>query len=232
VGEFPGSEEGRPVAIPRWVATALVVLGLVLLVVAVFLPWYAFGASSAAGRDTQLFYPGLPSENGSIRYSCSGSISCPPDSSYSTQSYDSIGTVVETGLLVSVVAIVAAAITAVLGAMAKARFARSVTIYTAGIVAAVLALATPILYGVALPGAENRDVPDSARPPTSGPWTSFFGSASWNEPHLGTLSLTWGPESGWYLSIGAAALIVVGLVLFRKGRGSHSPNPESTQPSR
>lgn len=211
--------------VPRWGAWVAFVFAAGVLASALVLPWYAFGASSSAGKDTQLFYLGLPSENHTVRYACSSGFPCHSDTSYTTQGYGSIGTIAETGFSVVIAALVVAvaAVVATLRGINRGR--RLALPGLLGVTACALAVASPLLYLLGLPGAESKDMPAADRPTSSGPWSSFVGSTSFNEPHLGTLSLSWGPAVGWYFAIAAALLVVVGLVLRKLERPTPGPAP-------
>jgi hypothetical protein len=99
-----------------------------------------------------------------------------------------------------------------------------------GILALLFALIAPMTLLALQPGAIKSDEtsPGGSAPNGTGPYSSFFGSCSGStggcESYGGTgfggnSSSSWGPSTGWYLSIGAFVLFLIGLILFLGGRG-------------
>ena len=60
----------------RLIAAVIILVGAVLLIAAVFMPWYAEQASATVSGQsitiTRNAYPGLPSSNGTLQYACTG----------------------------------------------------------------------------------------------------------------------------------------------------------------
>jgi len=75
-----------------------------------------------------------------------------------------------------------------------------------------------MLFAGALPGAFSKDlpVPTSVIGTYSGPWSSFYGS--WTPVNGAAAWDTWGPLIGWYLSIAAFAVLLVGVILIARSR--------------
>ena len=69
----------------RTLGAIVVLIGVVLMLVALFTPWYVYQTSASSGggsaSESLNFYPGLPSQNGTIKYTCTGELSsdCPSD---------------------------------------------------------------------------------------------------------------------------------------------------------
>lgn len=219
------SNKGR-----RLVASIIVLIGAILLIVAVLTPWYTTKISNAAGSETQSFYPGLPSQNGTIQYSCSGQIPCPPQTSYSTLNYNNTGAIAEAGFYLLIVGAILGIIGMIFGVMSRGNPRRAGTAIALAVVALILAVAAPSIYAGVLPGAVNKDIPTVARPPISGgPWSTFMGSSSFTEPVVGSTTFSWGPTTGWYIAFAAFVVLLIGAILliaFRKD--PPAPMPAAT----
>jgi len=223
------SNKGR-----RAVGAIIVLIGAILLISAVFIPWYVYQEKSStpvgSGSITINSYPGLPSENGTIQCSSSGSVSCPySQTSYQKADYNNTGAIAETGFFLLIVGFVLGFIGAILGVASRGNPRRSGPAIVFAVIAMILAVVTPVLFMATLPGAQSKDIPTSARTTSSGPWSSFFGSTS-ATPFPGvTVNLTWGPGMGWYLSFAAFVILLIGLLfLFRYRKDPPEPVPVST----
>src|SRR5208282_3653174 len=89
----------------RMVGAAIVLVGAILLIAALFTPWYTVQVSSSGVSETQNAYPGLPSTNGTIQYTCSGlpsGISCPSQTSYNTARENNTGTIAIVAAIVAI----------------------------------------------------------------------------------------------------------------------------------
>lgn len=215
------SNKGR-----RLVASIIVLVGAILLIAALFTPWYTTKVSNAYATETQTFYPGFPSQNGTIQYSCSGEIKCPSQTSYSSLNYNNTGMIAEEGFFMLVLGAILGIIGMVFGVMSRGNPRRAAPAIALAIIALILALIAPTLYAVVLPGAVSKDIPTAARPPTSsGPWSSFMGSSSFVLPEIGSNSVTWGPTTGWYLAFAAFAVLLIGVILLVVFRKEPAPAP-------
>lgn len=224
----------------RLAGTIIILIGAILLIAALFTPWYAYKTSYAGASETQNSYPGIASTNGTIQYTCSGlpaGASCPSQTSYSSivPKETNVGNIAETGFFLLIVGIILGIIAAIFGFVSRGNARRSGPALTLGIIALLLAIVAPVLFAAALPGAVSSDISTTYRPPnTSGPWSSFTGSSSYTNPLVGVVSFNWGPGVGWYLSIGAFVILLVGVVLLfigRKEPSAPTPAPESTAPT-
>lgn len=215
------SNKGR-----RLVASIIVLIGAILLIVALLTPWYMTKISNAYATETQTFYPGIPSDNGTIQYSCSGHISCPSQTSYSKLNYNNTGAIAEAGFFMLLIGAILGIIAVIFGAMSRGNARRVRPAIALAVIALILALAAPSIYAVVLPGAVGKDIPNAARPTSSGPWGSFMGSSSFTEPIIGSNTLNWGPTDGWYLAFAAFVVLLIGVILliaFRKDPPEPAP---------
>jgi len=216
----------------RVVGAIIVLIGAILLIAALLTPWYAFKSSYAGGSETQNSYPGMPSTNGTIQYTCSNlprGATCPPQTSYSSivPKETNVGNIAETGFFLLIVGIILGFLATIFGLMSRGNARRSTPALAFGIIALLLALLTPVLFAAALPGAISSDISTTYRPPnTSGPWSSFIGSSSYTNPLVGPVSLNWGPAIGWYLAFVAFVILLIGVILlflYRKDPAEPAP---------
>jgi len=212
------SNKGR-----RLVGAIIVLIGAILLIAAVFIPWYTYQAKTTSplgsGTTTINSYPGLPNQNGTIQCSTSGTASCPySQTSYQSAKYTNTGNIAETGFFLLIVGFVLGFIGAILGVASRSNSKRAMPALALGIIALILALVTPVLFMATLPGAQSSDIPSAARGSSSGPWSSFFGSSS-ATPFTGvTVNFTWGPGIGWYLSFVAFVILLIGVIFLLRYR--------------
>jgi len=210
----------------RLLGAVLVLIGGLLLATALFMPWYSndYTGSNPAHFDI-LFYLGPSSWDGTIQYSCSAGVHCPSATSYSSGSLNNSGVVAEVTL-----ALVAAA--CVLGLYAGAigiRFRRDASRTRKTIILAVTAL------GLAVTAAAFYAA--TIQVSWGGSWSSFWGSSTGYSEVSGTVSNSWGPSIGWYLSIVAIAALLAGTVILLRHRresteavspsAASGPTPES-----
>ncbi len=216
----------------RSVAGGLLLLaGAILVIVSVFLGWYAVSATASETIDgahfqitaTATFYP-----VNEVRYTdlCEGWSGC---SSYNTSSTDSysaegLGNVGDlydavVALLVgSILAGVAAGILALASGRRRSNGARLFALLAVGLLAVA-----PVLLSADQPAAiASEGSSGMGGNMTSGPSprTSFFGSCSdadcpGSVVSGANVSETWGPSIGWYLSLGALVPLILGLWLVR-----------------
>ncbi len=213
----------------RLLGAVLVLVAGFLLAAALFTPWYSndYTGSNPAHFDI-LFYLGASSWDGTIQYSCSAGVHCPSATSYSSGSLNNSGVVAEVTL-----ALVAAA--CVLGLYAGAigmRFRRDESRTRTMIILAVTALGLGVVAAAFYAAAIQASF--------GGPWSSFWGSSTGYSEVSGTVSNSWGPSIGWYLSIVAIAALLVGTVILLRHRrdsteaappsAASGPVPESNPP--
>lgn len=214
----------------RLIAAALILVGAILLIVALLTPWYSLQTSASGASETINFYPGLPGSNGTIQYSCSGGVHCPSQTSYSNLPANNTGMLAEAGFFILIVGGILGIVAAALGIASAGRPKWGTPVVALAVVALLLAIIAPSLYAAALPSAASKDSPGHSG---LGPWSSFMGTNSSTRDGF-TLTMTWGPAIGWYLSFAAFVVLVAGAVLFVRWRrdvastSTASPGASST----
>lgn len=206
----------------RTVGSVIVLVGAILLIAALFTPWYMEQFSNSGATQTLNAYPGIPSSSGTIQYTCSGVPSCPGSTSYSAKNLTNAGNIAEAGYFLIIVGVVLGLIGAILGFTSRDNPSRARPAMTMAIVAMILAIAAVGAYAAALPSAIGSDTPGHSG---TGPWSSFYGSTS-----LGGGTLSWGPGIGWYLAIVAFVLLLVGMIVLARARKDPS-EPASVAPA-
>lgn len=209
----------------------LVLVGAVLLIAALFSPWYTYEATVStpleSGSSTINSFPGLPAQNGTVQCSASGSVRCPySQTSYQGAHENNTAAIAEAGYLLLIIGFVLGFVGGILGMASRADSKRARPALTLAIIALLVALLTPLLFFGAVPGALSKDIPSAERTTQSGPWSSFYGSST-SSPFAGlTVKLTWGPALGWYVSFVAFVILLVGVAfLFRNRRDPPEPSP-------
>jgi hypothetical protein len=198
------------------VGAAIVLVAAILMLVALFTPWYMEQVSFHGATETLNAYPGMPSTNGTIQYTCSGlpsGVQCPSQTSYTAEKFNNTGTIAEAGFYLIIVSFVLGFIGAVLGFASGKNARRAGPARTLAIVALVVAIAAVGMFAVALPTAIGQDSPGHTG---TGPWSSFFGSSNATGMGFPGGTLTWGPGIGWYLAIVAFVLFLVGMFVLRR----------------
>jgi hypothetical protein len=232
----PSADAMKNPKMGRTLGAIVVLIGLVLLLVAMFTPWYTWemsaSGSGTSASETINFYPGLPSENGTLKYTCTGAASgdCPTQSSYNQASLNHTGAIAETGLFLIIGGVVFGFLALIFGLLARGNARRTTPAIALAVLALILAVAAPALFAVQLPGAVSSDTPGHSG---SGPWSTFLGSNS-STTAFGSETLTWGPGMGWYLAFGAFALFLIGAIILiaaRKDPPAPAPVPMSPAPA-
>ena len=211
----------------RILGAIIILVGAVLLIAALFTPWYEIQLKESSGgvsvTGTYHTYPGLPSTNGTVQttYSCSGlpsGASCPATNttSYSKADLNSTGQLAETGYFLLIGGFILGLIGAILGFASGRRGRRGGGAIALGVVAMILAVAAFGLFAVMLPAAIGNDSPDHQG--FNGPWSSFMGSGNSSYFGLPGGTATWGPGIGWYLAIGAFVVLLVGVIVLGLSR--------------
>lgn len=213
----------------RTLGAVIVLVGAILLIAAVFIPWYTEGATfsgPAAGSYTANSYPGLANQNGTIQYSCSGTppSGCPSTTSYNKADLNNTGSLVQTGYFLLITGFVLGLIGAIIGFASISRPRRAIPALALAVIAMLIALAAPVLFALQLPTAIGNDTPNHTG---SGPWSSFIGSSTSNLGFGETLKLTWGPTTGWYIAIVAFVVLLIGAIVLARAR-KEPPSPAPT----
>jgi len=204
----------------KLVASVIILIGAILLIAALFVPWYSEETSGFGITETVNAHPGLPSSNGTLTFSCSGTSSCPSQTSYSDQNQNNTGAVAETGFFMLLGGFVLGLLAAILGLMSRGKPGRPTAALGLAVLALILAIAAPGLFAASLPGAISKDTPNHTG--SSGPWASFYGSTSASVEGT-TFTTTWGPAIGWYLSIAAFVILLIGVILLLRARDAPPP---------
>lgn len=230
----------------RTIGAVILLIGAIVLIAALFMPWYSYEISVAGAGQTQNSYPGLASQNGTIQYSCTSNYQattgtpCPSQTSYSSISpkETNTGNVAETGLFLLIVGFIVGIVATIFGFMSRGNSRRANPAVVFAIIAVILALITPVLFMAALPGAISSDISTAYRPSSSGPWSSFTGSTSGTIPVSPTLSVpftsSWGPALGWYFAFVAFVLLLIGLIVLlmaRKEPSGVAASPTTSTPA-
>lgn len=220
----------------RIVGAIIILVGAVLLIAALFTPWYSIELKQSSPgvsiSGTYHTYPGLPSTNGTVQtsYSCSGlppGYPCPSGNTTSYQGADlnTTGLLAETGFFLLIGGFVLGLLGAIIGFTSGRTSRRAGPALGLAVVAMILAVLAFSLFAVLLPLAIGDDTPDHQG---SGPWSSFIGSGNATYYGLPEGSANWGPAIGWYLTIGAFVVLLVGvIVLAISRREPPEPTPVS-----
>ncbi|MHB1434700.1 MAG: hypothetical protein ACYCPN_01965 [Thermoplasmata archaeon] len=211
----------------RSAGAILAVVAFVILIAALFVPWYSFSESASGpyftGSQTTNFYIGNGSN--SVQFTCTGNQSCPSSTNYGNVSGTALTKTGQDSVLLQYVvigAIVVGALGAIMAFAGRHRPGRGRAAIALLVVACLITIAAPITQMAVQPGALHSDLKSSGMTNGAGPWNSFFGS---NKTTHGpeTVTTTWGPSTGWYLAFGAFVLFLVGAILSTRREKGPSP---------
>jgi hypothetical protein len=212
----------------------LLLLGVVLLIVSLFMGWYAYSlTASATASDVSVTISGTttpyPLNQITEAMTCVGWSGCAQfnitsASSYSQGGDDGIGALYDivAGFVIAGIVIGVAA-----AALAFSGGRRSGLAGTLAVLAIILVALAPTLLFASQPTVISSQGAPYTGPGSvagaSSPRTSFFGSCSGTGcglvfPSGTTDSGSWGPSTGWYLSFVAVAPLIAGLLLVRRQR--------------
>jgi hypothetical protein len=210
----------------RTAGIVALVLALGVIVAALLLPWFFIDSSGGGSSTTVTFYPGVPSSNGTVRSTCTGTgASCLSQTSYASADLNNTGVIAETGFVGLLIAGLCSGLAALTGGLASGSDRRASLATVLAVLAVVLSIAAPSLFAFELPSAVGKDIPSHMG---SGPWNSFFGSNS-SGSGASRSTVTWGAGLGWYLAIIAFAGNFIGMVLLAGSRREGDP-PQSRPP--
>ena len=218
----------------------LFLVGVVILIVTLFLGWYAItatatsssGGGSTNATGTETFYP---VNQVTISFSCSGQ-NCSGTLS-ATNSYSQAGLHEVGDLYTIVVVFVSAGIALVLAAAVFALTSaghRSGWALLLAVIGIVLIAAAPTMLLGAQPSLLKSDEGGSGGSgnvtASSSPASSFFGSCSGSGcggalANGQSASASWGPSAGWYLCLVALAPLMTGFFLVRSQKRA-PPSPD------
>jgi hypothetical protein len=205
----------------RTLGGVLVLIAAILMIVSLFTAWYVYTASESVDgstvKTTSSAFPAYSnSQNGSLQTSCTGSSFCgsTTGTSYSNAHQNNTGNLAVAAWYLVLGAFILGILGAILAIGARSKQSWVTPAIALTIIAFLLALAAPVMYAAALPGAVTKDYQaQGVSTNGSGPWSSFSGSSS-----SGPLSLTWGPGIGWILAIVGFVLFLIGALLLWRAR--------------
>ncbi len=207
----------------RLTASTLLLFAAILLAASMALSWWGASASGGGHATVLGFLPGAD-----YRAQTGSNLSYP---SYVSAGLVHVGQLYEAVLAVGVVATVAgfvAMLLSYLGALNafKTRRFQPIT-FLFGFIAFVGAAALPAAVAGGQPGAFNADSTSGFGGAGCGaspnPCTSF-----WNSISTGGVTVSWGADVGWYLSVIAAVLLLVGLLILWNKRKMPYTRDEET----
>ena len=223
----------------RLLGKLFVWIGALLLGAALFSPWYFYNEQpGAVSGDAYSFraavYFLIPLRGGgAVQYSCPSSTAipnfCPTTSSYSDARLNNTGRVAGLALTLAATGLVIGVLAGALGGILGGRPRWAIPVVVLALLALVFAVTATASFAGLLPGAFANDIPGPQRTGT-GPWSSFYGSVTLYTPG-GAPTSSWGPSTGWYLSIAAIAALLTGtLLLIRLRHDLAPPTPSSASP--
>lgn len=207
----------------RTLGTVLVLVGIVLLAISLFVGWWmSQGTPTPPPTVTYTEYFGLPVTGHAIT-SCADPGGCGPVRPFSSLGGNATGILYLGVQIVVLAGIALGTLGAYLALAARGRHRWLRWSLVAVATAAILSVAAPAALALLQPLTLKQDNPS---PAVFGPGFSFWGSET-----LSGTSLTWGPSFGWYLALGAFALLVAGLtVLYRARRRPPETSVPTTGP--
>jgi hypothetical protein len=221
------------------VGPILLLVGIALLIVALFVGWYGISATGSAVENghpytvsaSATFYP---LDQYSLSFSCSGSdcffTSVTNTGSYSQGPYSNLGSLYDAVTALVLAGIFLGAIAAFLAFTRRGRDSRWISVVL--ILAILMAAIAPMVPLAAQPSLlQSQSSAQNVSTSNPSPDTSFFGSCSGSSCGASlqvgeTASGSWGPSIGWYLSLLGAVSFVVGWWFMggRRSRAGRGPN--------
>jgi ABC-type branched-subunit amino acid transport system permease subunit len=218
--------------IGRFATGVLAGSAVLLLVLALFVGWYSLTYTQqdalVANYWAETFFPGqaVSGQVATLGGPFPGHFS-KNVSDYAEQGLTRTGQLYEAVQLLVLSAIIVGAVGGFLALAPRAPSMRRKGVATSLLLAcAVLALVAPIALVDLQPSALRQD-PTGFNVPWNSPGASFFGSCTYGQ--CGRNFGSWGPSWGWYLSVAAAALMVIAALVFlwttRRGRRGPQEDP-------
>jgi hypothetical protein len=199
---MPNPFAGRPMA--GWlVPMILLIVSVILMGVSASEPWYELKLSNG-GSFTLTF----ELEEMQVKYNLFGSTATDSDD-YDGYNFDETGKVMEAtlGLVGAAVALaIVAMVFLVIAGLGKIS-GRIIALFL--LLSLVISLIPPLYFAAAVPDAVKEDCQNEI----------FDSDWDWPDGFIGDdkendANIEWGPESGWYLSLAAMIMQVVGLIVF------------------
>ena len=185
------------------------VIGAILLIVALFTAFYT-SSFSYNGTDVSLSF----FLNNKVGLTMSGGgVSISHSSTYADSHLNSTGNLYNIVTYLTYAGIALGLLGAILAFMGRSGAGRGLLV-----IALILALIGPMLLFALQPAAIQSDTSGASSSGPSGA-NSFFGSCSGNgcgnigAAAPGNVSQSWGPDVGWYMSIGAFVMFLLGVLL-------------------
>jgi len=210
----PASRALRPPSRRRALATVLLVAAVVMSGLSLGFSWWTISATSDGNSANIYFLPGSDVSATNNGYSATGS--------YSSAGLNNTGNLFGTVFYLVVGVLALSALGALFAAASTAHPKPKETwgngVVLLSLVGAALAVVSVVLVPLVAPSLFADDNPSNICGKAAGagnpsPCTSWSGSLT---NSAGTLS--WGGDVGWYFMIAAAALLVVGLVVWYVAR--------------
>jgi hypothetical protein len=227
-----------------FLGSAFLLVGAILLGAAMFSPWYFYNeqrgvipgsGGTIANRDA-VYYLDPLTGGGAVQYSCLGSPEanfCPLSSSFANAGLNNTGSIALVSLALTGAGFALGVLCGVFGAVVRKHPRWTAALTEVALLSVVLAVSASTSFAGLLPGAFARDVPGTQLKPYAnytGPWSSFYGSTPITNPSGSSITSSWGPGTGWYLSIAAVVAFLIGTVLLIRYRRSFAEAVPSSGP--
>lgn len=213
----------------RVTASIVITLGFILVLVGMLVGWWSFTTSGGGASTTDTFLPGsqFTTTCSPASAACGGGTSS--TTSYSATSLKATGNLMQNVQYLLLGAVLLAAAALIAGFMGAFGFSwgrgQFNLVVAFGILAAILAVAAAAWVALAQPAALGSDgLCSGAGVPSPNPCGQFWGSAS-----SGGTSYSWGAGGGWYVSLVAFIVLIVGGALYGRTRAEPFTAAELSQ---
>ncbi|MCI4342332.1 MAG: hypothetical protein L3K11_08195 [Thermoplasmata archaeon] len=231
----------------------LLIIGAILLVVSLLVGWYvftaksnfseSFGGTSFSGSSTSTVTLSLGSNyqlsgtstvNG---VSASQSRTCAYAGNSTCPAEKNVSSLYSAGEYIVVGGVALGFLGGILALMGGSRPGMRKIGMVFGVVALLLAIAAPMTLLAAQPGAFKSDEGNAYMGNGTGPDHTYFGSCSGSScgstgvPGGSNTTGNWGPSTGWYLSIVGFVILLLGVIMSRRGtEPAAAPTPAPVAP--